>query len=63
MANIDLNAVSTYADDAQLDVLKKAAGIENRSLSNYLLTCGLEVAAREHGIRAFGLFSEKSARK
>lgn len=52
MANTDLNAMSTYADDAQHEMLKKAAAMENRSLSNYLLTAGLDRAKRDHDLRA-----------
>ncbi len=54
MADTDLNAVSTYADDAQMETLKKAAVLENRSLSNYLLTAGLTRAKQGHGLLAHG---------
>lgn len=54
MARTDLNPISVYANDEQLSVLKKAAALEHRSLSNFLLTTGLE-KARDMGIRPFGL--------
>lgn len=54
MADTDLNALSTYADDAQQEVLKKAAAAENRSLSNFLLTAGLDRAKEQHGILSVG---------
>lgn len=48
MVRKELNSISTYADKDQLRVLKKAAEMENRSLSNYMLTAGLERAREEH---------------
>lgn len=62
MANTDLNALSTYADDADLEVLRKAAEMENRSLSNYLLTSGLTRARQEHGLLPFGRESGTKAK-
>ncbi len=50
MVRKELNAISTYADEEQLQVLKEAATRENRSLSNYMLTAGLARARDEHGL-------------
>lgn len=54
MARTKLNPISVYATDEQLKMLKRAADLEHRSLSNFLLSQGLE-KAREMGILPFGL--------
>lgn len=50
MARSELKPITVYAStDAQITTLEKAAGLDNRSLSNFLLTAGLE-KAREMGV-------------
>lgn len=44
MARTNLKSVSVYLNEAQMKGLTKAAQLENRSVSNYLLNLGLERA-------------------
>lgn len=44
MARAGVKAVSVYITDQQRDVLERAAMRENRSVSNFLLTLGLDKA-------------------
>ena len=49
MARTNLRAISVYVDEDQLRVLTRTAAKDNRSLSNFLLTLGLE-KAEEYGV-------------
>lgn len=51
MARQRLKNVSVYATEEQADLLTRAAALEHRSLSNYLLRLGVE-RAEELGLVA-----------
>lgn len=52
MARTNLKATSVYHNDAQGEALAKAAALENRSVSNFLLNLGLQ-KAEELGIPVY----------
>jgi len=54
MARTNLDATSVYHNAAQGEALKKAAALENRSVSNFLLNLGIQKAA-EMGIPVFNV--------
>lgn len=55
MARGELITVSVYLPDEKTKrVLEKAAERENRSVSNYLMTAGLERAREKYGIEREG---------
>lgn len=46
-----LKMISVYATEEQAELLSKAAGQDNRSVSNFLLTLGIE-RAKELGVES-----------
>lgn len=54
----NLKMLAVYATEDQIDRLKKAAELEHRSLSNYLLVLGLE-RADELGVEKHGVAPKK----
>lgn len=54
MGRTKLRVISVYLDDARYDMVKRAAALEHRTMSNFLGMVGVE-AAEERGMRPFGL--------
>jgi hypothetical protein len=53
MARTNLKALSVYLNEQQSKGLERAAALENRSVSNFLLTLGIQ-RAEELGITVYG---------
>lgn len=62
MAKTKLKPVSVYMTESQLNVVRQVAGMENRSVSNALLSLALSKAA-EMGIKPIGKRDGPKARK